>query len=207
MKHYDFLLKNMGLDVLCAPPPSHPSPNVSIVDFWRHVLAKIHPRAADFSVKCKVSFAWFQCTSHYPCHKTLLLMFVFGDERWLQVPRLSCPTAPCRVSGHPSLCLTKWRPNILILIDYWSVQFSEIKVYKAGQQLRKDCPEPLVSTETFQDSLKGLVWESTQSCPHSGYFVLTVDILSSWWIFWVSRGATVCLSSEAVRWHRSVAPR
>lgn len=32
-----------------------------------------------------------------------------------------------------------------------------MKVDKERQQLCEDYPEPLVSTETFQDSLKGLV--------------------------------------------------
>lgn len=111
MKH-DLLMKNMGLNVLCAlPPPTFHQMSVLWI-FEGCVLAKIHSRSAVFSVKHEFSFAWFQCTSHYACHKTLLLMFGFGDERWLQVPRLLCPIAPCRVSGHPSPCLAKWRPNI-----------------------------------------------------------------------------------------------
>lgn len=112
MKRYDFLMKNMALDVLCTPPPPTLHQMSVLWIFEGRVFAKIHPRAAAFSVKHKFSFAWFQCASHYACHKTFLLAFSFGNERWLQVPRLSRPAAPHKVSGHPSPCLAKWRPNI-----------------------------------------------------------------------------------------------
>lgn len=80
--------------------------------FEGHVFAKIHLRAAAFSVKCEFGFLQFQCVSHYACHKPLSLMFSFGGESWLQVPRLSHPAASRRASGHPSPCSDKRRPNI-----------------------------------------------------------------------------------------------
>lgn len=64
MKHYDFLMKNMGLGVLCTPPPPTLHRMSVLWIFEGHVFAKIQPRAAAFSVKHEFSFAWFQCASH-----------------------------------------------------------------------------------------------------------------------------------------------
>lgn len=111
MKRYDFLMRNMGWDVLCTPP-YHP-PECQYCGFSEGcVFAKIHPRAAAFSVKREFGFVWFWCLSHYACYKPPSLMFGFGGESWLQVPRLSHPAAPRGASGHPSPCSARWRPNI-----------------------------------------------------------------------------------------------
>lgn len=51
MEHYDFLMKNMGLDVLCAPSPPALHQISVLWIFEGCVLAKIDPRTAAFSVK------------------------------------------------------------------------------------------------------------------------------------------------------------
>lgn len=90
-----------------------PSPELQYYRFFEgRAFAKIHPRAAAFSVKREFSFVQFQCVSRYPCDKALSLMFGFGGERWLQVLRLLYPAAPRRASGHPSPCSAKQRLNI-----------------------------------------------------------------------------------------------